>query len=331
MELEFDLRRISFAMLGLLCVPVAFASQPTYTGGHADMVAEYLTGPNRLELKLRFDGNSVFEDGSSLEFQIVDPESVAIRVPDPPVLRESGSNLAGAQWDFIGAPIDTEFWFLPQINDVDKPFLGIATDTLPFGEWSGPIEWSLREVLLAPPEGEVSLWQANLSGTPTPLYSSVDGIDAINDSFARSIGGHDHYGWGFTQPGVYHVVLGANATHTSAGMVDGVATYTFLVGDDASLNQPGDYNSDGVVNLADYTVWRDNLGAEEESGVLGGNGNGGLVDASDYLVWKDLFGTVYSSNASISAQAIPEPSAVTLVIFGHAILLGVARRVRRRP
>ena len=41
---------------------------------------------------------------------------------------------------------------------------------------------------------------------------------------------------------------------------------------------PGDFNGDGQVNLADYAVWRDNLGAADESGI-NNNGDGGGVGA----------------------------------------------------
>ncbi|MEX2093400.1 MAG: hypothetical protein WD971_12020, partial [Pirellulales bacterium] len=42
----------------------------------------------------------------------------------------------------------------------------------------------------------------------------------------------------------------------------------------------GDFNNNMVVDAADYTVWRNNLGAVEGS-LLSGNGNGGNVDDTD--------------------------------------------------
>lgn len=50
----------------------------------------------------------------------------------------------------------------------------------------------------------------------------------------------------------------------------------------------GDYNTDGLVNLADYTVWRDSNG---QAGVgLVANGNLSIaVDAPDYEIWKSNF------------------------------------------
>ncbi len=51
---------------------------------------------------------------------------------------------------------------------------------------------------------------------------------------------------------------------------------------------PGDYNEDRVVNLADYTVWRDHRGA---TGAAVGDGNGdNVVDGDDYQIWRNNFG-----------------------------------------
>ena len=50
----------------------------------------------------------------------------------------------------------------------------------------------------------------------------------------------------------------------------------------------GDYNLDGTVNAADYTVWRDTLGSTT-SLAADGNGNN-AIDTGDYGVWKQNFG-----------------------------------------
>ncbi|QDU89862.1 Arylsulfatase precursor [Pirellulimonas nuda] len=49
---------------------------------------------------------------------------------------------------------------------------------------------------------------------------------------------------------------------------------------------PGDYNLDGAVDAADYTVWRDTLG-QKVPPYTGADGNGdGVVDQADSEVWK---------------------------------------------
>ncbi len=52
----------------------------------------------------------------------------------------------------------------------------------------------------------------------------------------------------------------------------------------------GDFNGDGIVNAADYTVWRDHLGAETDN-PLGGLGDGVPgVGAGDHDAWRDNYG-----------------------------------------
>jgi hypothetical protein len=60
---------------------------------------------------------------------------------------------------------------------------------------------------------------------------------------------------------------------------------------DAFADMPGvggDYNLDGVVNLADYVVWRDSLGATGSGLAADGSGDG-IVEGDDFEVWKNAF------------------------------------------
>lgn len=79
----------------------------------------------------------------------------------------------------------------------------------------------------------------------------------------------------------------------------------------------GDFNGDGQVNVADYTVWRDNLGAVDESS-LGGNGdNQNGVDIGDYNLWKMHFGESSTpANLADSHVSVPEPTGIALALFG---------------
>lgn len=84
----------------------------------------------------------------------------------------------------------------------------------------------------------------------------------------------------------------------------------------------GDYNLDGVVDAADYTVWRDTLG-QSVAVSTGADGDGdGQITASDYSVWQSNFGS-----SSGSATAVPEPASGLLFSGFFATLL---LRVRTR-
>ncbi|MEN1680410.1 MAG: hypothetical protein AAGJ46_12525 [Planctomycetota bacterium] len=87
----------------------------------------------------------------------------------------------------------------------------------------------------------------------------------------------------------------------------------------------GDYNNDGVVTAADYTVWRDNLG--EDASALANRSPilTGVVSIEDYTVWKDQLLSVDAPADPPAAAATPEPSAAAL------LLLTLCHAARRRP
>ena len=79
---------------------------------------------------------------------------------------------------------------------------------------------------------------------------------------------------------------------------------------------PGDYNGNGVVDAADYTVWRDSLG-------------GATYTQSHYDLWKQNFGAVspgIGATGSDARAAVPEPAAWMLILIGLASSLVFRRR-----
>lgn len=86
-----------------------------------------------------------------------------------------------------------------------------------------------------------------------------------------------------------------------------------------------DFNGDGVVDAADYTVWRDNLGLLTGATLLDGDADGdGDVDAADYSLWRQGFGT--SAASAVMAGQVPEPGAAAISLL--AALMCVALRSR---
>jgi T5SS/PEP-CTERM-associated repeat protein len=84
---------------------------------------------------------------------------------------------------------------------------------------------------------------------------------------------------------------------------------------------PGDYNQNGVVDAADYVVWRNTRG-QSGSG-LGADGNGnGQIDAGDYAVWRAHFGQSSGVGAILPgdapAPAVPESTSAVLLTLGFA-------------
>jgi len=98
---------------------------------------------------------------------------------------------------------------------------------------------------------------------------------------------------------------------------------------------PGDYNFNGVVDAADYTVWRNTLGQSGTGLAADGDGNG-AVNNLDYNVWKTNFGSTAAggtgaglSRATVSAWdegAVPEPASTVPLLLGAVGLLACAWR-----
>lgn len=86
----------------------------------------------------------------------------------------------------------------------------------------------------------------------------------------------------------------------------------------------GDFNSDGIVDAADYLVWRNNLGQGEW--LLNGNGNGdGTIDTADYELWKDNYGDTAPGALATAPQSVPEPSTLAFAIGAVLTLAGLYR------
>jgi hypothetical protein len=80
----------------------------------------------------------------------------------------------------------------------------------------------------------------------------------------------------------------------------------------ALVGLAGDFNGDGTVDAADYTVWRDSVGSTQPT--LADGNLDGVVDAADYLIWRTNFGRELSANIATSVSAVPEPSAAVFVL-----------------
>jgi beta-glucanase (GH16 family) len=90
----------------------------------------------------------------------------------------------------------------------------------------------------------------------------------------------------------------------------------------------GDYNKDGIVDAADYTMWRTQLGQSGIGLAADGSGNG-TVDDADYTMWQTHFGMT-ASGAGAGTTAVPEPSTIVLAMMGIMAFAGCKRFARHQ-
>ena len=102
---------------------------------------------------------------------------------------------AGTPFGDAGAPL----WILPQSQNPDLLFLGVNSERVPSGVFTGALTIQLKQ-LVGP--GYFMAWQALGPGQYNIRINTRDGIGP-NDNFMPMIGAHEHFNWGFSTSGVY--------------------------------------------------------------------------------------------------------------------------------
>jgi hypothetical protein len=111
---------------------------------------------------------------------------------------------------------------------------------------------------------------------------------------------------------------------TSGAARNGVFNFTIsnlsYTGGTALPGVPGDYNNNGVVDAADYVLWRDGGPLQNEVDTPG------TVNAADYTEWRARFGNTSGSGSGLGAGAVPEPTTALLALLAGLATVAVGRR-----
>ncbi|MEM6329341.1 MAG: hypothetical protein AAF790_03720, partial [Planctomycetota bacterium] len=87
---------------------------------------------------------------------------------------------------------------------------------------------------------------------------------------------------------------------------------------------PGDYDQNGFVEAADLAAWQRDFGS------AGGDADGnldGVVNGADYAIWRNNLTAPAAAVGAAASVSAPEPSAAAL-LFSHAWLAAGRRRPR---
>ena len=148
-------------------------------------------------------------------------------------------------------------------------------------------------------------------GNPKWVNAAGDALEWLHANRRDPEG---HYGVLWGRGGVQTTTL----TEWSLNDMASVARSYLHVGLSSPLGVAGDYNDDGVVDAADYTVWRDNRGTDAV--LPNDRGIGGVISLRHLNQWRTNYGKTLSS-----AGAVPEPTTLTI-----AACVGVLSAMRLR-
>jgi len=177
------------------------------------------------------------------------------------------------------------------------------------------------------------------AATGTMSYTvNAGGGNAINSLGALALGGivgtNDLSLFRNSSPGVALndvLLLSAGAVATTSnvsaaapasGLYSAILTDGFGIQLGVGTGAPGpngDYNVNGSVDAADYTLWRDTLGSTTDLRANGDNtgASAGKIDQADYALWKANFGTHAGSGSGAGeSAAIPEPATLFMLVTG---------------
>lgn len=152
------------------------------------------------------------------------------------------------------------------------------------------------------------------------LLTFQNGRDVIASVIAHEIG-HNL--------GLNHAASGGPNLMSPSGTTEQLTTAQINTVLQSSFPQPiattlvGDYNHNGIVDAADYAVWRNTNGS---TSLLAADGDGNRrIDGGDYTVWRSHFGAT-SGAGQLLTFAVPEPGSCTFFLAALLAVLAVRRR-----
>jgi len=169
--------------LGLRLEPVRL------TNSHADFRILFTPdGTNNLSLVLRDEDRRI--NYATNELILVLAEESRLSLP------------SGTPFGNEGDPL----YVAPQSQVPDLLYLGVSTEGLPSGTFSGNLHLRLQSV---EGPGHLFVWQATSFGDFNLRMNTQDGITGA-DQTSPITGSHEHFNWGFTAPGIYRVTFQAS-------------------------------------------------------------------------------------------------------------------------
>jgi hypothetical protein len=222
----------------------------------------------------------------------------------------------------------------PELGGTEEQSVFYGVGTLPNGAPNYPLK----------PPGSNSIGPefTTLTNVQNVPWATGDAFgDATWNNAARLLSGTFNPGVtpGFFQSSsfVHHgTTFTTTGTNKVPGDISGNITASTIVRTNLSGVMLPDYNGNGVVDAADFVLWRKTFGQSAPNLPADGNKNGS-VDQDDYNLWRMHFGQVVGAAAGsspavpdgLSTIGVPEPTGAALLAFGATVAVGCFRRCDR--
>lgn len=186
---------LASGVLGVALVATALPAQAgaasvvVFNTGHLDVVdLAYEAGV--LEVGIHDEENDVEYDAD--EVKLIVKRQARMTVPGDPAFA------------FLGTPGVSKVWVLPQIQDTNLIWPGIAAEEIEAGVFAGDSLTLSVQSVTGP--GQLAIYTENAVGQPTVLADSGDGLP---DAVTVAAGDHTHANWAFDKAGTYCVTVRA--------------------------------------------------------------------------------------------------------------------------
>jgi hypothetical protein len=238
---------------------------PTATISHSTIAFNSVKGP----------GGGIFVAGASLTLDHTIVARNSDIVDSGPGVA-TGPDLTGT----IGTVFDARYSLIGTSRDSGLTPTPVGSPDAKGNLIGGPTLFASIDPLLAPLSNK---------GGPTRTHELLIGSPAIDRGDPAAMGGAGEVP-AFDQRGAPFLRI-ADGDGLGGARIDIGAFESQVV----APALPGDYYADGIVDAADYLVWR-KMHGRNVSPFSGADGNGdGVVDQEDYTVWRANFGRRFPS------------------------------------
>jgi hypothetical protein len=207
----------------------------------------------------------------------------------------------------------------------DYPSAGVAAISMAVNNL-GTTNLNLRLALGTGASASVGNWYASKTSINVAAGSGWTNVQfPLGAGDLQSVLGSGSYG------SVMGGVVTLRLLHATSADNNGTPVTAILGVDNIRSIPAGDYNNNGVVDVADYVVWRDRAGT---ANAMPNDPIGGTIGTGQYNQWKANFGRAAASGSGSGSgsgtvlSAVPEPSTAVLLAIAGAATLAARRRIK---